>query len=218
MENLKVALVHDWLTGQRGGEKVLEALAEIFPEAPIYTLFHFPGSQAEAIERKRHRNELSPEGCPSSAAITAGIFLSTPSPRSCSTSRTTTSSSRARIASPKASSRRPTPSMSRISIRRCAMPGTSTTRILRRGSLSFSPSLFIPPRIHMLRIWDVTSAARVDHFVANSRRGRPPHRKILPASGRSHPSARGHRVFPAAGARTPAKLRPDRLGPRPLQE
>lgn len=47
---LRVALVHDWLTGMRGGEKVLEILAGLFPEAPIYTLFHFPGSVSEAIE------------------------------------------------------------------------------------------------------------------------------------------------------------------------
>ncbi|MDH4273107.1 MAG: glycosyltransferase family 4 protein, partial [Candidatus Aminicenantes bacterium] len=45
MDKIKVALVHDWLTGQRGGEKVLEVLAEIFPEAPVYTLFHIKGSQ-----------------------------------------------------------------------------------------------------------------------------------------------------------------------------
>ena len=51
MENATVALVHDWLTGQRGGEKVLEVFAEIFPDAPIYTLFHFPGSQIEDIGR-----------------------------------------------------------------------------------------------------------------------------------------------------------------------
>ena len=44
MENTKVALVHDWLTGKRGGEKVLEVFAEIFPNAPIYTLFHFKGA------------------------------------------------------------------------------------------------------------------------------------------------------------------------------
>ncbi len=31
----RVALVHDWLTGMRGGEKVLEAVAEPFPGAPI---------------------------------------------------------------------------------------------------------------------------------------------------------------------------------------
>ncbi len=43
-------LVHDWLTGMRGGEKVLEALGARFPHAPIYTLFHFPGSVSAAIE------------------------------------------------------------------------------------------------------------------------------------------------------------------------
>ena len=47
----RVALVHDWLTGMRGGEKVLEALLSLFPGAPIYTLFHVPGSVSEAIER-----------------------------------------------------------------------------------------------------------------------------------------------------------------------
>jgi len=46
----RVALVHDWLTGMRGGEKVLEALCEIFPGAPIHTLFHFPGSVSPRIE------------------------------------------------------------------------------------------------------------------------------------------------------------------------
>ena len=47
----RVALVHDWLTGMRGGEKVLEAIASLFPQAPIYTLFHFPGSVSQALER-----------------------------------------------------------------------------------------------------------------------------------------------------------------------
>lgn len=48
----RVALVHDWLTGMRGGEKVLEALVDLFPEAPIYTLFHFPTSVSEKLERR----------------------------------------------------------------------------------------------------------------------------------------------------------------------
>ncbi|HUF77773.1 MAG TPA: glycosyltransferase [Thermoanaerobaculia bacterium] len=50
LAGLRVALVHDWLTGMRGGEKVLEAIAGAFPEAPIFTLFHFPGSVSPAIE------------------------------------------------------------------------------------------------------------------------------------------------------------------------
>ena len=58
MKNLKVALVHDWLTGRRGGEKVLEVLCEIFPEAPIFTLFHFPGSQIKSIEEKEINNSF----------------------------------------------------------------------------------------------------------------------------------------------------------------
>jgi len=47
---VKVALVHDWLTGTRGGEKVLLSLARLFPRAPLYTLFHFPGSVPPEIE------------------------------------------------------------------------------------------------------------------------------------------------------------------------
>jgi glycosyltransferase involved in cell wall biosynthesis len=47
----KVALVHDWLTGMRGGEKVLEVLCEAYPTADLLTLFHVPGSVSPAIER-----------------------------------------------------------------------------------------------------------------------------------------------------------------------
>jgi glycosyltransferase involved in cell wall biosynthesis len=49
----KTALVHDWLTGMRGGEKVLEAVAGLFPDAPIFTLFHFPGTVSTALESRR---------------------------------------------------------------------------------------------------------------------------------------------------------------------
>lgn len=37
---LRVALVHDYLNQYGGAERVLECLAEMFPEAPIYTLFY----------------------------------------------------------------------------------------------------------------------------------------------------------------------------------
>ena len=54
----RAALVHDWLTGMRGGEKVLESLAELFPGAPIYTLFHFPGSLSPELESRPIRASL----------------------------------------------------------------------------------------------------------------------------------------------------------------
>ena len=50
---MRVALSHDWLNGMRGGEKVLEALCDQYPDADIFTLFHVPGSVSPAIERHR---------------------------------------------------------------------------------------------------------------------------------------------------------------------
>lgn len=47
---IRVALVHDWLTGMRGGEKCLEVLAKSFPDATLHTLIHRPGSVSPAIE------------------------------------------------------------------------------------------------------------------------------------------------------------------------
>jgi len=48
-----VALVHDWLTGMRGGERCLEVLCELFPKAPLFTLLHVPGSVTPIIEDRR---------------------------------------------------------------------------------------------------------------------------------------------------------------------
>jgi len=48
---MRTAVVHDWLNGMRGGEKVLEAILPIVPEPTIFTLFHVPGSVSPGIER-----------------------------------------------------------------------------------------------------------------------------------------------------------------------
>jgi glycosyltransferase involved in cell wall biosynthesis len=168
MENIKVALVHDWLTGQRGGEKVLEALAEVFPDAPIYTLFHFAGSQTAAIEKKVIRTSslqrmpflknhyrwylpLFPMAAElfdlqrydlvvsSSHCVAKGII---PRPDALHVSY---------IHSP------------------VRYAWNQYDAYFSREKLSFFPNLLIPPLIHYLRQWDVTSSARVDHFIANSR-------------------------------------------------
>ncbi len=47
---MKVALAHDWLTGMRGGERVLEAILELFPDAPLYTLIYKKKSTSSFIE------------------------------------------------------------------------------------------------------------------------------------------------------------------------
>jgi glycosyltransferase involved in cell wall biosynthesis len=46
----RVALVHDWLTGMRGGEKCLEPLCRRWPESRLHTLLHKRGSVSSDIE------------------------------------------------------------------------------------------------------------------------------------------------------------------------
>lgn len=50
---MKVVLLHDWLTGFRGGERVLEVFCEMFPDAPLYTLIYDKGSTSPIIENRK---------------------------------------------------------------------------------------------------------------------------------------------------------------------
>jgi glycosyltransferase involved in cell wall biosynthesis len=46
----RIVFVHDWLTGMRGGEKCLESLCKLFPDAKLYTLLHKKGALSPTIE------------------------------------------------------------------------------------------------------------------------------------------------------------------------
>ncbi|MHB1422331.1 MAG: glycosyltransferase [Gemmataceae bacterium] len=54
----RVVLVHDWLTGMRGGEKCLEVLCRRWPHADLFTLLHRRGSVSPAIERLQPRTSF----------------------------------------------------------------------------------------------------------------------------------------------------------------
>lgn len=47
---MRVAFIHDWLNGMRGGERCLEALCELYPDAHLYSLFHEKGKLSPTIE------------------------------------------------------------------------------------------------------------------------------------------------------------------------
>ncbi|MFQ5677109.1 MAG: hypothetical protein ACE5G1_14545, partial [bacterium] len=55
---MKIALVHDWLTGMRGGEKCLEVFCRLYPDADLFTLLHIPGSVSSIIEGRRIRTSF----------------------------------------------------------------------------------------------------------------------------------------------------------------
>lgn len=50
-QSLSAALSHDWLSGMRGGERVLELLCDGFPAAPIYTLLYNADAISDTINR-----------------------------------------------------------------------------------------------------------------------------------------------------------------------
>ena len=53
LDERRIAFVHDWLTGMRGGEKALEALCQLYPNAELFTLLHRRGAVSPVLERRR---------------------------------------------------------------------------------------------------------------------------------------------------------------------
>lgn len=49
---MKLAIVHDWLTGMRGGERCLEVFLQMYPQADVFTLVHVPGSTSALIDSR----------------------------------------------------------------------------------------------------------------------------------------------------------------------
>jgi len=168
MDKIRVALVHDWLTGQRGGEKVLEVLAEIFPTAPIYTLFHFKGSQSEVIEQRTIRTSFL-QRLPFLSSkyrlylplfpLAAELFDLREFDLVISSSHCVAKGI--------------IPHAEALHISYIHSPvryaWNQYFAYFAPSSLSPFSRLFIPPVIHRLRVWDESSSARVDHFIANSR-------------------------------------------------
>ncbi|MEW6357596.1 MAG: glycosyltransferase [Planctomycetota bacterium] len=58
LPDVKCALVHDWLTGMRGGEKCLDVFCELLPRADLFTLLHIKGRMSEPIEAMNIRTSF----------------------------------------------------------------------------------------------------------------------------------------------------------------
>jgi glycosyltransferase involved in cell wall biosynthesis len=164
---MRVALVHDWLTGMRGGEKVLLSLLRLFPDAAIHTLLHVKGTVAPEIEARpihttfvqrlpgvaRHYRNYLPLFPAAVGAMDLGAYDLVISASHC-------------VA--KGAKRRP----GAIHICYCFTP---MRYVWDRYDDYFGPGrvgglarLLIAPVARRLRAWDVRSSSRVDRFVADS--------------------------------------------------
>ncbi len=53
-KRVRVALVHDWLLTMGGAERVLEAVADLYPDAPIFSLVANPNALSPGLARRVH--------------------------------------------------------------------------------------------------------------------------------------------------------------------
>lgn len=160
----RVAIIHDWLVTFRGGERVLEALLELYPQAEIFTLFHASGQLPQTIEKHkihvsflnrfpqvqkyyRHLLPLMPMAIEHFDLSRFDLVISS-----------SHCVAKGVIVGPHA-----------LHVCYCHTP---MRYVWDRYTDYFQGSTFEPlilPFAHYLRMWDVTSSARVDHFITNSR-------------------------------------------------
>jgi len=161
----RVALIHYWLVGMRGGEKVLEALCRMYPQADIYTHVYVPKNISETINAHRVF-ETSVGRLPFAAKLYQSYlpFMPRALEEIDLTGYDLVISSEAGpakgvIVPPDAFHLCYCHSPMRYLWDQYHIYLKSAGRLSRR---------VLPHVAHRLRGWDVTSAARVDRFAANS--------------------------------------------------
>jgi glycosyltransferase involved in cell wall biosynthesis len=159
----RVVLGHDWLTGMRGGERVLEHLCEAFPEAPLVTLLAVPAAVSGIIrDRPLHCSRL--QRLPGVARHYRHLLPLMP--LAASTLRVPSGDLLLTTSHCVAKSFRPPSGMRHLCY--CFTP-MRYAWLFRREYLGPVKSLLAAPLLAALRRWDARTAARVDSFVAISR-------------------------------------------------
>ena len=163
----RTALIHDWLTGMRGGEKVLEALCELFPGAPVYTLIATPEKISSVIASHELRCSFL-QRLPGVERYYRNLLPLYPA----AIERCDLSEFDLVISSSHAVAKgvRPAPGALHISYVHTPMRYVwdmfdQYFNAATVGSLKLGLIRLIAAR---LRRWDVRTCTRVDHFIANS--------------------------------------------------
>lgn len=163
---MRVALIHDYLSQDGGAERVLQALHELYPEAPIFVLFHDKNKMRQFKPEIVHESFLG-----RFPFITSHYQWYLPL-MPLATERHQLNDFDVIISSTSAFAKGVITSPEALHISYCHTP----TRYLWSDTheyiadLPYNPLVkaALPRLIHRLRLWDKMSADRVDHFIANS--------------------------------------------------
>lgn len=162
---MKVAIVHYWLTEMRGGEKVVEALAELYPDADIFTNVHDPAAVSPAIARHRVITSFV-NRLPFARRWLAQYLPLMP----LALEQLDLRGYDLIISSESGPAKGIIPPLDAVHVCYCHSPMRYGWDMYQDylAAAGVMTRFLMRPAIHYLRLWDVTSALRVDHFVANS--------------------------------------------------
>ncbi len=162
---MKVAIVHYWLVGMRGGERVVEALCEMYPQADIFTHVYVPAQVSDRIRRHRVITTFI-NALPRAAQMYKRYLPLMP----LALEQLDLRGYDLIISSESGPSKGIIPPADALHVCYCHTPMRYIWNMYHdyRNSAGRLTRLMMPPLAHYLRMWDVTSATRVDSFVANS--------------------------------------------------
>lgn len=162
---MKVAIIHYWLVGMRGGEKVIEALCEMYPQADIFTHVYVPEMVSERIRRHRVITTFI-NALPSPARRYKTYLPLMP----LALEQLDLSSYELVISSESGPAKGIIARPDAVHVCYCHTPMRYIWNMYHeyRDGAGRLTRLLMPPLAHYLRMWDVTTAQRVDSFVANS--------------------------------------------------
>lgn len=165
MKNLKLAIVHDWLTNIGGAEKVVLALHRLYKEAPIYTMSYNPSKMPKEFENiniktsfiqhlplgnKKHQLflPLMPYVFEQFDFSEYDVVI------------TSSSCCAKGVITP----------VKTLNICYCHTPPRYLWDMYHEYIENFNPIIkwYVIANLHKLRMWDKLSADRVDYFIANS--------------------------------------------------
>lgn len=162
---MKVAIVHYWLVGMRGGERVLEAMCELFPDADIFTHVYNPGAVTPEIRRHRVTTTFI-DRLPWSARHYQKYLPLMP----LALEQLDLRGYDLVISSESGPAKGVIPPAEALHICYCHSPMRYLWNMYPqyRAEAGWLTRKLMPPLAHYLRNWDAIAASRTDHFVANS--------------------------------------------------
>lgn len=163
---MRIAIVHYWFVGMRGGEKVIEALCELFPDADIFTHVYRPEAVSPIIRKHKVTTSFI-NGLPASRKLYKSYLPLMP----LALENLDLRGYDLVISSESGPSKGIVPPADAMHLCYCHSPMRYVWNMFHdyRERSGLLTRLMMPPLAHYLRNWDAASASRVDHFVANSK-------------------------------------------------